>query len=434
MVLLVVLLWGAASPIVLYSAQPQVDIPIEDFDSLPHSSFDRFCRKMAAGDSLVRIAFLGDSFVEADILTADLRELFQTKYGGCGAGFAPMATPLTRYRPTIKSAWEGWSAHNIMQYNRTEEPAKSRFPFSGWISRPTNGVSITWSATSARQHLDSCHVARLHFISRSNARLEVSVNEQKPQSYIFEASEQLQEIVVEDPAISSLTLRVVSGAQGFLGYGVVFEGDSGVVLDNYSVRSNNGRAMLWSSPEINSQIDEAVGGYDMVILQYGLNIMQSGVVHYTNYGAQVELMIAFARECFPAAAIVVMGVSDRWVKENGEYRQMIAESTALTSYQREAAQNQGVCFWNTCAAMASQGGMKCFVEQGLAAKDHTHINAKGGAKIAQMLFAAVDKEVENQRRYIIRRVDHEPLLDYEQREKIEKSLQNAYAIEEYDAE
>ncbi len=209
-----------------------------------------------------------------------------------------------------------------------------------------------------------------------------------------------------------------------MGYGAVFEGDSGVVLDNYSVRSNNGRAMLWSSTEINSQIDSAIGGYDMVILQYGLNIMQSGVVRYTNYGAQVERMIAFARECFPAATIVVMGVSDRWIKENGEYRQMLAESSALTSYQREVAQNQGVCFWDTCAAMASQGGMKGFVEQGLAAKDHTHINAKGGAKIAQMLFQAIDTQIGEQERYIIRRVDHEAILDATRRAEVERAIKN----------
>ena len=54
--------------------------------------------------------------------------------------------------------------------------------------------------------------------------------------------------------------------------------------------------------------------YDLVILQYGLNIMQNGVYNYTNYAAQIEKMVTFVRECFPGAAVLVMGVSDRSVR------------------------------------------------------------------------------------------------------------------------
>ena len=74
---------------------------------------------------------------------------------------------------------------------------------------------------------------------------------------------------------------MLSGAEDFVGYGAVFEG-RGVVVDNYSVRSNNGQAMFWTNPSVNAQIN-AMLGYDLVVLQYGLNIMQPGVKNYTNY-------------------------------------------------------------------------------------------------------------------------------------------------------
>ena len=57
----------------------------------------------------VRIAFLGDSFVEGDILTADLRERLQSAYSGGGAEFAPMASPLTAFRRTVKTQSKGWT-------------------------------------------------------------------------------------------------------------------------------------------------------------------------------------------------------------------------------------------------------------------------------------------------------------------------------------
>ena len=47
-------------------------------------------------DKQVRIAVFGDSFIEADIFTADLREMLQKQFGGCGVGFVTVSyTHLT---------------------------------------------------------------------------------------------------------------------------------------------------------------------------------------------------------------------------------------------------------------------------------------------------------------------------------------------------
>ena len=70
----------------------------------------------------MRIAVLGDSFIEGDILTADLRERLQQAYGGGGAGFAPMASPLTAFRRTIKTQSKGWTSYNIMPVSYTHLP------------------------------------------------------------------------------------------------------------------------------------------------------------------------------------------------------------------------------------------------------------------------------------------------------------------------
>lgn len=62
---------------------------------------------------------MGDSFVEGDILSSDLREKLQLRFGGSGAGFAPMASPLTGFRRTIKTQSKGWDSYNIMQRRNT---------------------------------------------------------------------------------------------------------------------------------------------------------------------------------------------------------------------------------------------------------------------------------------------------------------------------
>ena len=95
------------------------------------------------------------------------------------------------------------------------------------------------------------------------------------------------------------------------------------------------------------------------------------------------------RSCFPAAAVLIMGVSDRWVKsDTGGFEPMDATG-AMTEAQREAARHTGAAFWDTCDAMRRAGGMAKFVADGCAGKDYTHINYGGGARVARALFEAI---------------------------------------------
>ncbi len=279
-------------------------IPIEDFDTTGMSRFTAFCEALLDGERPVRIAFLGDSFVEGDILTADLRELLQMRYGGGGTGFAPMASPLTGFRRTVSTQSRGWTAYNIMQYKSVPQALRDRFYLSGWVCQPADGASTRWACTDARKHLDRCNTARILFVSREDSRAEVVLNDGARRTFEIEGDPAVRQIVVRDDSIRSLTFRLLSGAAGTVGYGAIFEEDAGggVCVDNYSIRSNNGQAMFRTDPSVNAQID-ALLSYDLVVLQYGLNIMhESGVKGYGGYGAQIEKMIAYVRECFHGAS------------------------------------------------------------------------------------------------------------------------------------
>ncbi|MDE6569545.1 MAG: hypothetical protein K2K43_02860, partial [Alistipes sp.] len=98
-------------------------VPIEDYGGHMAAFFDT----LLFAQRPVRIAFLGDSFIEGDILTADLRERLQLAYGGGGTGFAPMASPLTAYRRSVKTASKGWTSYHIMPWRTAPEALRSRF-------------------------------------------------------------------------------------------------------------------------------------------------------------------------------------------------------------------------------------------------------------------------------------------------------------------
>ena len=380
-------------------------ISIEEFhDDDFNSPLNRLYEKLLLGVDPVRVAFMGDSFVEGDILTADLRELLQDTFGGGGVGFVPFASPFTGFRQTIKTTAKGWTPYNIMQRKSVPEPYVGDFFVSGWVARAANDASTRWEMTTKRRHLEECNRARLMFICRQDARIAVRLNDGEERLFEFEADEVVRQIVIEEENILSLEMTVLEGEAGFTGIGADFDTKKGgVAVDNFSIRSNNGQAMFWSSASVNAQI-HSMRPYDLVILQYGLNIMQADRHNYSLYGEQVEKMIRYAESCFPGAVVLVMGVSDR--SQRGE--QGIVPMTSavdLTASQREAAKNCGVAFWNTYDAMQLLGGMTHFVEQGWAGKDYTHINYGGGREIARSLYYALLQGAEQRSRTLRQRME-----------------------------
>ena len=364
-------------------------VDFEDFDTLATTRFDTFISKLANGED-VRIAFMGDSFVEGDIVTCDLREELQSRFGGRGAGFIPADIPFATVRKSIKRTSANWKTYSVMKPKEAPEALRERLFVSGYLAEGRAGATTRWQATTSHASLDSCTQARILLISRDTSRVEVMLGDTLRNEFMIAGDERVREIYVEGP-VDDIRLRVVEGC--VMCYGATMEGNGGVTVDNFSVRSNNGHAIFGTSATVNRQVDELLG-YDLVVLQYGLNIMQKGQRVYAKYRDQVRDMIAYAERCFPNAAIVVVGVSDRWVKnaETNVY-EPIGSVDALTSYQRAAADSCKVVFWNTSRVMKDLGGMPTFVSNGWAAKDYTHINYAGGKRIANALTEAICQRV-----------------------------------------
>ena len=382
---------------------------IESFAQGEETPLDRLYDKLLAGKEQVRVAFMGDSFVEGDILTADLRELLQDTFSGGGVGYAPVASPFTGFRQTIKTTSKGWTSYNIMQRKSAPEPYSGDFFVSGWVAKASEGASTRWEMTQKRRHADECRRARLLFICREDAKVSVRLDDGEERTFSFVAGEEVRQIVIESECINSLEMRVLSGAAGFTGIGAEFDDVKGVAVDNLSVRSNNGQAMFWSNAAVNAQIN-TMRPYDLVVLQYGLNIMQAERHNYSLYAEQVEKMVQYVQSCFPGAAVIVMGVSDRSQKNESGIVPMTAAKD-LTRWQRTAAEKCGVAFWDTYSAMQQLGGMSTFVANGWAGKDYTHINYAGGARIARELYYALLKGAEEYCASVHERIERtQPLL------------------------
>ena len=358
-------------------------VPIEDYDTAQTSRFDRFIEKLVDGRD-VRIAFLGDSYIEGDILTVDLREELQSKFGGRGVGFVPCAIPFEILRTSVRRSVSGWTAYSLMNTGSIPASYRDQFFMSGYLAAGHRGSTARWASTDIKPHLDSCTRARVLITSRDTSNIELTINDTLSHMFALSGAEHVRELYVEAP-VQSLKMRVVSG--NVLCHGASLEGGHGVTVDNMSIRGNSGYTIFGSGVAVNRQVDR-LWGYDLVVLEFGLNAMQPGQRDFSKYEAKLNDMIAYVKRSFPDAAILVVGVSDRCVKGDGGWRSMNSVEI-MTPFQRRAAENSGVAFWEMGKVVMSYGGISQFVRNGWAAGDYIHLNFKGGARIAEALSQAI---------------------------------------------
>ena len=90
---------------------------IEDYSDSTMRGMKHFYEALSKVKTMkrpVRIAYFGDSFIEADIFTADLREMLQQEFGGCGVGYVPVTFNELTDDEAFWKGCEGCINHDIL--------------------------------------------------------------------------------------------------------------------------------------------------------------------------------------------------------------------------------------------------------------------------------------------------------------------------------
>ena len=384
-------------------------VAIEQFAPADSGRLRAFYDTLLYARRPVRIAVLGDSFIEGDIVTADVRERMQDLYGGCGVGFVPFSSPIALYRATVRHTFDGWKTYDVKAFRKVPEDVRDKFFVSGNVCIPQQGATARMEGVTFRRHIDAARVARILFINRGNTSLHVVVNDSLERDFRPDPSPLAQQIVINGPV---RTIAVtLSDPEGFVGYGIELECPDGVTVDNFSIRGNSGLALFGTNPGVNARIGELLG-YDLVVLQYGLNVMSPEVMRYGSYAKNFVRVINYMKQCFPGSSVLVMGICDRSMQRDGEFETM-PSVPGMIAAQRSAAEQAGVAFWNTFDAMGGHNSMVRFVEKHWAAKDYTHIGYTGGKYVADRLVDALITGVDSMRREIELRERIDRLLKYD---------------------
>lgn len=325
----------------------------------------------------VRIAFVGDSFIEGDILVAPFRQALQQRYGGKGVGYVPLTSTVARFRQSIQQRFEGaWR-----QTLASKSNSRTLFTLSETFATATASASTSYRLTNADR-------VTLHYVSDTiPVAITYGINGGERQHVELPASHgALAEYTFPHGAVKQFELAT-GGGDGTRFYGVCFDGMTGISVDNYSLRGSSGTKLTAVSSALTSQLSR-FRPYDLIILSYGLNVLspKDNNDSYEWYYDAMAKSIEHIQQLYPHATILLMSLSDRATLHEGEIHPLNGVARVLR-IQHRLAQRYGLLFWNTHEAMASLGGIKGFVDKGWAAKDYTHISMAGGTQLAKLLTA-----------------------------------------------
>lgn len=394
---------------------------IEDFSgNAMHREMDHFYAALSeAHKRPVRVAYFGDSYIEGDILTMDLRGLLQQKYGGRGVGFVEIACVSSDFRRSVTTRRNGWNRYHANERGRGFKAALQSLAGSYFIPSGTATFEARGQLNVYADLLAEVEVATVFFTPGSGLNINCAVNGGESQPLFSngavqtpETYDEVVEVLDSDSTVSYKTVArtveiaqqgagnvvtkkiegrisrfgmTVTGGHGSRFYGVAFDGHTGVAVDNFSMRGSGGQH-LGSIPQETLCDFSALRPYDLIVLHYGLNVASEKQKDYGGYISQLGKVIDQMKAAFPHASILVVSMGDRDKRGSDGKMHTMGGVKEMVSYERKMASDHHVAFWNLYEAMGGDGSLAQMTEKKQANLDYTHINFAGGRHLAELLF------------------------------------------------
>ena len=363
---------------------------ITDFDVSAGSKFQKLFQKLAQTQQgkKVRIAYFGDSMIEGDLVTQDLRKLLQQKFGGNGVGYVPITSITSTFRNTIGHTFRNWTTYSFENRGGKTHPLCP----SGYAFVPTNGATVNYRASN---YTGSFQHVKLYYGATEKQMLHVAIDGKK-QDIEIEGKNSVNELDIPLPTNAN-NLNFSFNASTTNVYGTSFEGKAsqgGVWVDNYAFRGNSGLTLTQVPEEIHKNYQKLLN-YDLIILQYGVNVLSHNRRNYTWYQQDLSKVIQLLKRCYPEAAILIVGIADRGYRMNGTY-QSEPDIPYLLAAQKNAAKLNAVGYWSLFENMGGQNSMVQWVNQrpALANKDYIHFTPAGASVVGKLVYNTLLKSYE----------------------------------------
>lgn len=331
----------------------------------------------------VRIAHFGDSAIEGDLITVDLRNLFQKKFGGTGVGIVPITSLDVKFRSSTDLSFsDDWITASVYARNKEKLP----IGIGGQVFVNAAGSWVNMKTNNRHKTVSSFDVAKLFYSNaKDNASIEYSLNRSKAITTPLSGRKMLN--MIEMRKDNSKEIKIVFPQNKTANYfGVSLESDKGVIVDNFALRGNTGVDLRKISTEYIKAFDNELN-YKLVILEFGLNILSGNKNDFSRYEKNMIKVINTMKSALPNTSFLLVSAHDKCVKRGSKF---ITDPAVpkLIEAQANIAKETDIAFWNLFEAMGGENSMVKWVDSNppKAYRDYIHFNDVGAKEEAEMLF------------------------------------------------
>ncbi|MBP3257905.1 MAG: hypothetical protein J6M23_07940 [Bacteroidales bacterium] len=353
--------------------------------------FDTLFQEMeqsAEQDRTVRILHFGDSQIEVDRISQDLRQGLQERFGGIGTGYFPAVSNVPS-ASINRPAGGGFKHYTMYGDSTTSRASHRRYGMLAQVVQLSGSGTVNLKASGNKnirervKEFSSVSVLYGH----ADKGLEIKVS-----------SDTVKASLTTRTAASGVTLQtwqfsrpVRKAMLRFKGraeiYGISADGDGGVTVDNVPLRGSSGTVFT----RIDSTVMReclALADTRLIILQFGGNVMPvvSGVRNIEQYQEQMEQQISYFHEVAPEAKILLIGPSDMGKSVNGRIVTWPRLPQMVDSLKATALRNDAA-YWDLYHMMGGENSMVEWARHSppLAGADYIHFTPAGAREAGEAL-------------------------------------------------
>lgn len=371
--------------------RPIVDTLLDPTVSLQgYGYLQRFYAKLkhieASGSGRARVAYFGDSMNDGDFIVQDIRGLFQDRFGGYGVGFVAITSKSAGSRGSVTHRHsENWNTQSFISVKRPTTP----FGIDGQVFL-SRDAGTYWAAYTAGNNKNSSALYSptlfYGYAKNEGGVVDVKINNEAATKIALTPNNTLNTLPLGSSQAKSIRASF-NNISNIPIYGFDFASNTGVHVDNFSLRGNSGLTLAGFNTSLMNAFDNVMH-YDLIVLHFGTNVLNYGSNDYTFYERGMTAVINKLRHCFPNADILVISTADKASKIN---MQMVTDPAviSLVKAQKRFSRDTGTGFIDLYNLMGGNGSMVSWVNKQLANKDYTHFNVKGSREIGTLLYQEV---------------------------------------------
>ena len=365
-----------------YENPDRIFLPEDDY----HFFDTLFLRMENAGDRPVRIVHYGDSQIEMDRISQDLRQELQERFGGGGTGLFPAVSNVPS-ASIYKSASGGFAQYTMYGDSTTQRAGHNRYGMLAQVVKLSGGGTISLRGTKnklAREGVKTFESVSVLYGRGESLEVKAVSDTLKPVPVVENGENGTLVTWNFDRPVRKATLSFRGSAEI---YAVGADGAGGVAVDNIPLRGSSGTIFSRISKPLMEDCF-ALTDTRLIILQFGGNMMP--MVRNTKtieqYQEQIQKQLAYFHEVAPQAKILFIGPSDMGKSVNGRivtwpHLPEMVDSLKATVLRNDAA------YWDLYRMMGGENSMVQWVKHrpAYAGPDYIHFTPAGARRVGEAL-------------------------------------------------